>query len=287
MEYVPEEEYEDPDKLEISREGSVASIQWPSPYEEIRVRPSNKRPSIPPQERGPSNGRAHVIPPPPRPTQSSSGGVEPYGGTPPPTLPQAYNTPPPSDPPYSSVSRVGSSGVGQPPVPNTQRVPDVAGAQSLSRTTSGGNPQYPQPREISVSNLPPLYHISNTGSPNTVFTTPSIDGEPPQLPEKFKTRGVNGLKSPPIIISGEEDTFSSDNQLHATEVNRAFNNDASPSFNGTQSADRMAYYNVSPPLPEPRKDADGYMKPSTLRPQLTSKDSSTSLDSNGYLKCFA
>jgi len=42
-EYVPDDNYEDPDSLDRSREGSVISLEWPSPYNEIRVQPTNKK----------------------------------------------------------------------------------------------------------------------------------------------------------------------------------------------------------------------------------------------------
>ena len=41
-EYVPDDSYEDLDSLDRSREGSVISLEWPSPYNEIRVRSTNK-----------------------------------------------------------------------------------------------------------------------------------------------------------------------------------------------------------------------------------------------------
>ena len=54
-EYVPDDNYEDIDSLDRPREGSVISLEWPSPYNEIRVRSRKERES--------SNGLAPVSPP--------------------------------------------------------------------------------------------------------------------------------------------------------------------------------------------------------------------------------
>ena len=51
-EYVPDASYEDLESLDRPQEGSVISLEWPSPYNEIRARSTNK-----------PNGLAPVMPP--------------------------------------------------------------------------------------------------------------------------------------------------------------------------------------------------------------------------------
>ena len=55
-EYVPDASYEDLESLDRPQEGSVISLEWPSPYNEIRVRSTSKG-------RKTSNGLAPVMPP--------------------------------------------------------------------------------------------------------------------------------------------------------------------------------------------------------------------------------
>ena len=62
-EYAPDDSYEDLDSVNRSREGSVISLEWPYPYNEIRARSTNKQTITPMIERKPSNGPAHVMPP--------------------------------------------------------------------------------------------------------------------------------------------------------------------------------------------------------------------------------
>ena len=54
-----DEDYDDPDDLQPSRKLSVISLQWPSPYDEIRVR--TKPPALPPA-RKPSTPSSQFIP---------------------------------------------------------------------------------------------------------------------------------------------------------------------------------------------------------------------------------
>ena len=46
-----EDDYDDPDELQPSRKPSVISIQWPYPYDEIRVRSNNTPPDLPPERK--------------------------------------------------------------------------------------------------------------------------------------------------------------------------------------------------------------------------------------------
>ena len=62
-EYAPDDSYEDLDSVNRSREGSVISLEWPYPYNEIRARSTNKQTITPMNGRKPSNGPAHVMPP--------------------------------------------------------------------------------------------------------------------------------------------------------------------------------------------------------------------------------
>ena len=50
-ENVPDDSYEDLDSLGRSQEGSAISLEWPSPYNEIRVRSTNNPLMIPSKER--------------------------------------------------------------------------------------------------------------------------------------------------------------------------------------------------------------------------------------------
>ena len=217
VEYIPEEYYEDPEELER---------QWPSPYEEIRVRPKKPQ-SNSLQEGRSSNGRTHVI-------------------TRQPSLPSSFNgreehhTPPPQTPgkvPHSPVRRYLPHEVGQPPLPKPRKVSESGQSQSQFGQMSGFHA--PQP---------PVHH--DAAPLSTPSTTPSIEEEPPELPGKEgkRTYLVNSPTSPPTSIT---------------------------------------YINVPPPLPEARKDDDGYTVPcsdsSTLR---TPDDCFTPEDSPVYVKCI-
>lgn len=326
VEYVIDANYEDPDALERSQEGSVAFLQWPSPYDEIQVRTRTIPPSIPLDERRPSDGLTHVIPRPASLPRSDKR-PEPYVGTQPP-LPQARkisagNTPPgnlphspvtrteshegerpplpqprktsesntstgnPSHPP---ARRATSHGVGQPQLPKARKASDGYPSQSVLRS-AGQPPQLPL-RKISVIDQPPLDQLRKISGcdqlpPNTHTTTQCIDEEPLELPGKQRSSVVSGSVSLPIVISRDQETSTSDNPLYTTERNRASQDDeASSSSVSFQKADRPAYCNLPPPLPEPRKDSDGYMVPFTGQSRLKPNDSFTSVDSHGYLKCF-
>ena len=247
VEYIPEEYYEDPDELER---------QWPSPYEEIRVRPKKPQ-SNSLQEGRSSNGRTHVI-------------------TRQPSLPTSFNgreehhTPPPQTPgkvPHSPVRRYLSHEVGQPPLPKPRKVSESGQSQSQFRQMSGFH-----------ASQPPVHH--DAAPLSTPSTTPSIEEEPPELPGKEgkRTYLVNSPTSPPALIPREQERF---------ETNRKPDYDTSSSSIVSQRVGGATYCNVPPPLLEPRKDADGYTMPcsdpSTLR---TSDDCFTSEASDVYVKCI-
>ena len=87
-----DENYEDPDNLERSRQPSVVSMHWPSPYDEVRVRSSSSKPPALPPPRKQSTVSAPVIPRPlSMPMAVREGRVESSGmgessGHPPPAL---------------------------------------------------------------------------------------------------------------------------------------------------------------------------------------------------------
>lgn len=275
LEYYPDECYEDPDSLERSRASSVASLQWPSPYDEIQVRPSNKLVSIPMQSRRPSNGFANVIPRSPSlPHATDRKMSEPYvmAQTPSPqeTNVSERNTFTSTDNlPHFSARRAMSGEVQQPPVPKPRKSSDGYPSQNHVRKLSPGHPPHPALRKISVTDPPPLSKLTNMSAHN-----------PLQLSNVHAT-----VSAPAFVISGEQDTSTSNNPLYATETI-----DHRSSTAGAEGVNRPTYSNLPPPLPAPRKNNDGYMTPLTLqtRDQLTLRpnDSLASTDSNGYLKCY-
>ena len=307
VEYVPDENYEDPDALERSREGSLASLKWPWPYEEIRVRSSNKRPSIPMQERMPSNELTGVNPRPPNITHFSDRRIKPHGEAQPPlpqprktsagnpTLPQlremSGSNPLPGNLPHSHARKALSHGGGQPPVPKPRKASDGHPSQSPLRKMSGDHPPHPPLRKISVTDPPSFDQLRKMSASNSTkldfhTATQSISEEPPELPGKQRSSVVNGPMSPTIVISGEQETSVSHNPLYATETNRTSENADTFTSNEARRVDRPTYCNLPPPLPEPRKDADGYMIPYPTPSKLTANESFTSVDSHGYIKCF-
>ena len=247
---VPEEDYEDPDELERQD-----SIQWPSPYEEIRVR------SIKKQENSSSDGHAHVIPRPP-------------------SLLVSVNYPQqPGNVLHSSFGRQLSHEVGQPPLPKPRKVSESGQSQSQLSQLSGGLASHPPIQKMSSTN--PTLFDHNSAPLSTHTTTQSIGEEPSELPGKKKTSLVNST-SPPTVILEEHETSTTSNILYRTS-----DYDASSCPIGSQRVDRPTYCNIPPPLPEPRKDADGYTIPCTDPSILrTSDDCSSSEDSRGYIKCI-
>ena len=273
MEYIPEEYYEDPDELER---------QWPSPYEEIRVRPKKPQ-SNSLQEGGSSNGRPHVIPRPPSLPTSFSRREEPHTGV------QVSASKPPQphgNVPHSPVRPYLSHEVGQPPLPKPRKVSDSGQSQSQLRQMSGFHSSHSPVQKMS-STTPPLFH-HDAAQLSTPTTTQSIGEVPPELPGKKMTSLLNSSTSPPSVILGEQERPTASNVWNAAETNRKEpDNGASSSSIGCQRADRPTYCNVPPPLPEPRKDADGYTipcsDPSTIR---TPDDCLTSEELHCYVKCI-
>ena len=301
VEYVPDENYEDPDALERSREGSIVSLKWPSPYEEVRVRSSSRRPSIPMQQRQPSIELEGVNPRPPNIAHLSDRRVEPHGEAPPP-LPQPRRTsagnpplpqsremsdsnPLPGNLPHSHARKALSHGGGQPPVPKPRKASDGHQSQSPPRKMSGEHPPHPPLRKICVTNPPPFDQLRKMSAGHSAhhdfhIATQSISEEPPELPGKQSSSVVNGPTSPKIVISGQQETSTSHIPLYATETNRTSENA------GALGVDRPTYWNLPPPRPEPREDADGYMIPYPTPSKLTANESFTSVDSHDYVKCF-
>ena len=163
-----------------------------------------------------------------------------------------------------------SDEVQQPPVPKPRKSSDGYPSQNHVRKLSPGHPLHPALRKISVTDPPPLGKLTNMSAHN-----------PLQLSNVHAT-----VSAPAFVISGEQDTSTSNNPLYATETI-----DHRSSTAGAEGVNRPTYSNVPPPLPAPRKNNDGYMTPLTLqtRDQLTLRpnDSLASTDSNGYLKCYA
>ena len=123
---------------------------------------------------------------------------------------------------------------------------------------------------------PPVHH--DAAPLSTLTTTQSIGEEPPELPGKGRkmTSLVNSPTSPPTFIPGEQESSTTSNVWNVAERNRKPGYYTSSSCIVSQREDGATYCNVSPPLPEPRKDADGYTMPcsdpSTLKHPWSSKD---------------
>ena len=248
-----------------------------------------------------SNELTGVNPRPPNITHFSDRRVEPHGEVQPPlpqprktsagnpTLPQlremSGSNPLPGNLPHSHTRKALSHGGGKPPVPKPRKASDGHPSQSPLRKMSADHPPHPPLRKISVTNTPPFDQLRKMSASNSAFqdfhtATQSITEEPPELPGKQRPSVGNGPTSPTIVISGEQETSMSHNPLYATETNRT------PENAQALGVDRPTYCNLPPPLPEPRKDADGYMMPYPTPSKLTANESFTSVDSHGYVKCF-
>ena len=233
--------------------------------------------------------------------------MEPYGEAPPP-LPQPRRTsagnpplaqsremsdsdPLPGNLPHSHARKALSHGGGQPPVPKPRKASDGHPSQSPLRKMSGDHPPHPPLRKISVTNPPPFDQVQKMSAGNSAHhdfhnATQSISEEPPELPGKQRSSVVNGPTSPTIVISEEQETSMSHNPLYATETNRPSENADSFTSNEARRVGQPTYWNLPPPLPEPRKDADGYLIPYPTPSKLTANESFTSVDSHDYVKCF-
>ena len=186
-EFVPHVNYEDPDSLGRSREGSVISLEWPSPYNEIRDRSRNKPSMISSKERESSNGLAPVRPP----TQSlppSSDRIKEITAS---NLPAACH-------PQSPTSRVISHALESDAVSETENACDGYSPQLHEDEQS----EVPENQSSSFTNRSshehptlttknPLYVETSISSDHTLigYWSP-YDNLPPPLPEPRKDADV-------------------------------------------------------------------------------------------------
>ena len=208
-EYVPHVDYEDPDSLGRSREGSVISLEWPSPYNEIRVRPSNKQSMISSKERESSNGLAPVRPP----TQSL----------------------PPSSDRIKEITASNHPAAYHPQSPTSRVIPHALESDTVSETEKACDDYSPQLHEDEQSEVPenqsssfqnrsshehptlttknPLYEETSTSSDQKRKDKSSpYDNLPPPLPERRKDANVymSSLTLPQRPISGLSTPEASD-----------------------------------------------------------------------------
>ena len=186
-EFVPHVNHEDPDSLGRSREGSVISLEWPSPYNEIRVRSSNKPSMISRTERESSNGLASVRPP----TQSL----------------------PPSSDRIKEITASNLASAYHPQSPTSKVIPHALESDVVSENEKACDDYSPQLNEDEQSEVPenqsssfknrsshehptlrtknPLYEEISISSDHTLigYWSP-YDNLPPPLPEPRKDADV-------------------------------------------------------------------------------------------------
>ena len=200
-EYVPHVNYEDPDSLDRSREGSVISLEWPSPYNEIRDRSRNKPSMISSKERESSNGLAPVRPP-------------------------TLSLPPSSDR-IKEITASNLPAACHPQSPTSRVIPHALESDAVSETENARDDYSPQLHEDEQSEVPenqsssfknrsshehptlttknPLYVETSISSDHTLigYWSP-YDNLPPPLPEPRKDADVymSPLTLPQRPISG-------------------------------------------------------------------------------------
>ena len=305
-----DEDYDDPDELQPSRKHSVISVQWPSPYDEIRTRPNDKPPALPPARK------------------QSTTSIQ--------TIPRPLN--------YraSYPERRESNGYPQPPVSQIRRASGAARNTTLPDAVTGVSstdsevPDVPKKKRTSLVIPPPpiseekgqfedkpLTSASNTKVlPGMLFSQASFEKEehqynnlPSQRPEP---KSPSDTRLMPPITEAIERSISSRPGLaqHASCDSITLDPHGYifiPSEGIRLSEDQplgpASEPNVLPggpsssavltsPVPEPKDPSDTSLIPNTddpteqsvsNRPGLPQREScaSIALDPQGYVKCIS
>ncbi|XP_068714497.1 VWFA and cache domain-containing protein 1-like [Montipora foliosa] len=159
---LPEPEYDDPQQ-EPPRRVSVESLEWPSPYDEIRVRPKPRRPDVTSvEERRQLDPPGDIQPPPlPQPRKISLANLHSYGNS-----------------PSSFLGGEIPHGLGQSSTTNTTR----ASAGGISTISFGDFPM--KLKALPEARTPSVDQDSNLPCLDTHNTVKSISEEPPEIPQK-------------------------------------------------------------------------------------------------------
>ena len=207
-EFVPHVNYEDPYSLGRSREGSVISLEWPSPYNEIRDRSRNKPSMISSKERESSNGLAPVTPP----TQSlppSSDRIKEITAS---NLPDAYH-------PQSPTSRVIPHALESDAVSETEKACDGYSPQlhedeqsEVHENQSSSFQNGSSHEHLTLTTNNPLYEETFTSSGQKLkYKSSPYDNLPPPLPEpRDADVYMSPLTLPQRPISGPSTPETSD-----------------------------------------------------------------------------
>lgn len=312
-----DEDYDDPDELRPSRKPSVISIQWPSPYDEIRVRSSDKPPALPPARKQ-STASAQIIP------RSVS-----Y-----PTYPERRR---------EINGNIESDGHPQPPVSQNRRVSGAAmntislnAVKGISSTDSEV-PDVPKKKRTSLVIPPPPISEEKRlfkDKPLTPTSDTKVlpDGTSSSSPAKKEEHQYSNLPSPrpepkspsdtrlmPPIAEGKEQSISNRPGLPQRESCDSialdphgyikFISSEGTKLSEDQPLSPASDTNVLPDgpsssaalnslVPEPRDPADTSLLPRTAeateqcvsnRPGLPQREScdSIALDPQGYVKCIS
>ena len=112
---------------------------------------------------------------------------------------------------------------------------------------------------------------------DTHTTVKSITEELPEIPQKKLKISVGD--------SEEQNLSTAEGESHETETIRTCDNDVSACSGSNNGSENVPYYNLPPPLLEPRQktgEAGAYMMPTEMLPEL----SITSNESDYYLECI-